>query len=222
MQAIYIILFLMLPFSYSFCQTMTIKGGIDTTRNVEWMEMPYGDHMIIKTETVLDRSDLLLVLYCDTSLFTIVAADTLILPHCMDELRSNNKNKVDSSGILYIKCVRDYFIENREKYKIDTIWIANDWVIDPIKLFGISENEATYFLSQMELYDADTNYHIKTEFYSIEELKDACISEYFRYKSVEEWENGEKHGTWKYWNSSGTLTKKIEYERGKKIKETTY
>ena len=222
MQAIYIILFLMLPFSYSFCQTMTIKGGIDTTRNVEWMEIPYGAHMIIKTETVLDRSDLLLVLYCDTSLCTIVVADTLILPHCIDELRSNNNNKVDSSGILYVNCVRDYFIENRERYKIDTVWIANDWVIDPIKIFGISENEATYFLSQMELYDADTIYNIKTEFYTIEELKDSCISEFFRYKSVEEWENGEKHGTWKYWNSIGTLTKKIEYERGKKIKETTY
>ena len=222
MKVIHIIILLIISISYSFGQRMTVTGGIYTTRNVEWMEIRYGSRMTLKTEIEFERSDLLLVLYCDTSFFTIFVPDTLLLQHCIDELRFNQINNVASSGTLYLNCVRDYFIENRERYKIDTVWIDNESVIDPIKIFALSENEATYFMSQMELYDAETNYHIKTEFYTIEELKDVCISEVFRYKSVEVWENGEKHGEWKYWNLNGTLTKKIEYEHGIKIKETTY
>jgi hypothetical protein len=222
MKARYIIILLTLHVSYSFGQSMTVKGGIDTTRNVKWKEMPYSPHMLLKTEIEIDQSDLLLVLYCDTSIFAIVKPDTLLLQHCIDELRLNLINNAASSGTLYNNCVIDYFIENKEKYKIDTVWIDNGFVIHPINIFAHSKNETTYFISQMETYDTDTNYYTKTEFYTIEELKDVCISENFRYKSVEVWVKGEKHGKWKYWNLNGILTKEIQYEHGNIIKETTY
>lgn len=215
----YLLVFFMLTTSLSFSQG--IKSGVVKARNVEWVVVPYNPYMTVRAEVDLNRSDLLVVLNCDSSFYTIVTPDTFP-QDCADELTVNNRNKVDSSGTIYINCVIDHFMANKEKYKIDTVWVDNEWVIEPIKVVGVKEDKGTYFMSRMELYNADSTYRARTEFYSIDELKGVCIKEVFRYKSVESWENGKKHGKWQYYNLEGVQTKEIEYEHGKKIKETTY
>jgi hypothetical protein len=142
--------------------------------------------------------------------------------HCSDELKVNRENNIVASLNIYNHCIVNHFVKDKGKYKIDTIWVANDWSIEPVKIPGIKEVEATYFMSKYELFSKDSSQHIVTEFYKIDELKNQCINKVFRNKSVEEWVDGRKHGKWKYWNKNGVKTREVEYEHGKKIKETLF
>lgn len=228
MQIRFTILFILVAFSFNYCfcqgNTMVVKGGIDTTKNVEWVEVPYSPEMILKSEIEHDRSDLIVVLFCDSTLYTIVTSNTFIVQHCVDQLHTNNQNKDDSSGTKYVNCLLEYFADNQAKYKIDTLWVANDLVIDEKKIAPLSEKEATYFMTQMELYDSDSSYFYKTEFYKVSEMKGICISgeANFRVKNIETWERGKKHGKWKYFDLTGKLTQLVEYKYGIIIQDVSY
>lgn len=98
----------------------------------------------------------------------------------------------------------------------------NEWTIEPVKIHGIQKIEATYFMSSFKLSSKDTSQYIVTEYYKIDELKNHCIHEVFRNKSVEEWLNVRKYGKWKYWNKNGMKTREVIYEHGQQVKETLY
>jgi antitoxin component YwqK of YwqJK toxin-antitoxin module len=161
-------------------------------------------------------------LHCDSSLSHTVTPNEFP-KHCYDELKTNRENGVDSSQQIFYECNVNHFVKDYEMYKIDTIWVENDWTVEPVKIVGIQEVEATYFMSKYELYSPDSSqHHIISRFYDIDELKNECISGVFRNKSVEEWLNGKEHGKWVFWDKKGTKTREVEYDHGKKIKETIY
>lgn len=220
-QKIIPLLIIFLSSQIVFCQNSSIKSGMDSTKNIKWIEVSYMPQFILKTEIKLDKSDLIMVLNCDTSLLHTVTPNEYPM-HCYDELKVNRENSVVSSRYIFNDCIVNYFIKDKAKYKIDTIWVENEWIIEPVKIAGVKEVEATYFMSQSEFYSQDSSQYILSKFYKIDELKNECISEAFRKKSVEEWLNGKKHGKWKYWNKNGNKIREIEYDYGKKIKETIF
>lgn len=203
------------------CQNSGIKSEVDSIKNIKQIELSYFPQFNIKSQINMDQSDLIIVLYCDSTLSHVVTPNEFPM-HCYDELKANRDSNVGSSRQIYNDCIANHFIKDKEKYKIDTIWIKNEWTIEPVKITGIQEVEATYFMSNSVLYSKDSSHYIISEYYAIEELKDQCISDVFRNKSVEEWLNGNKHGKWKYWNKNGFKAKEVEYEHGNKIKETIF
>lgn len=204
-------------------QSRTYREGIDSVRNVKWWEQPVGPEAddVVKLEVELNRPDLLIVLYCDSSFFTLVTPNNPP-KYCVDQLLVEQKTNRDSSSSNYLECVINHYVTNSNTNDIDTIWIENDWAIDDIRIPGLTPEESNYFLTKMELYNDDSTYFTVTEFYIIKDLKNVCVSSNFRLKSVESYQESSKHGKWKYWNKDGIKTKEIEYEHGKKIKETIY
>ena len=61
------------------------------------------------------------------------------------------------------------------------------------------------------------------EFYSLEEVKNRCISGYyFRRKNYKSYNDGKPHGTWMSYSIHGELTRKTEYDHGNIVKDETF
>lgn len=209
--------------SLVFCQDTGFKSVADATKNIKQIELSYFPEFNIKAEISLNQSDLIIALFCDSSWSHVITTNDFPM-HCSDELKVHRENNIDSSLTIYFNCVTNHFIKDKGKYKIDTIWVNNESTIESAKIPGIKEIEATYFMSKYEIFSKDSSQHLVTDFYKIDELKNHClhINKGFRNKSAEEWVNGKKHGKWTYWNKNGIETREVEYEHGKKIKETIF
>ena len=201
-------------------QNDLFRTGIDSTRQITWKEFDFGEHYIVRGELTMNQPDAIVILNCDSSLYMFQADNHP--ESCMEAYQKNKSNGLDSLGWWYLKCIQDYYINEADKYRIDTVWIADEYTIADKKIVGFSEWELNFLMTKYELISPDRTSRITSEFYTLEEIKGVCVDTYFRNKSVEAWENGKKHDKWKYWDISGKLVKEIVYKHGVLIKETNY
>ncbi|MFT6500976.1 MAG: antitoxin component YwqK of YwqJK toxin-antitoxin module [Crocinitomicaceae bacterium] len=215
-------LFLCLP-AVSKAQSGQFHGGIDSTNNIMWWEQPSAPGITVRIETELIKSDYIVILNCDSSFWGEELIETP--SSCLDYYMKNvNKISIDSLSGVFRNCIRDYFTANADFHNIDTIYIQNEFVFNWGKIPGMTSEESTYFTTKLEMYNQDLSYHTISCFYKISELKGTCISGdgNFRMKSIEGWEEGKKHGEWKFFDLAGKLTRLIEYDYGKIIQDITY
>jgi hypothetical protein len=196
----------------------------DTTVNVKYIYKtvvvstlePQTMRLTVDTK----QSDNLIFLNCsDSSLVEKVIITTPI--HCQKMYTENvNRIKADSLSTLFFKCLEDYYLQDSNHAKSDTLYILDEQsVFENPKL----SDEERYFVSKAEVYSADTSEYTILEFYSINELKGECISGgYFRNKSFKQWSQGRKNGVWKYFDKSGHLIQLIEYESDIIIRQENY
>jgi hypothetical protein len=145
------------------CQITCIKSEVDSIKNIKQIELSCFPSYNLKAEISLDQSDLIIVLYCDSSLSHVVTTNDIPM-NCHVELKANKENDIDSSITLFNQCIINHFAKDKGKYKIDTIWINNELTIETLEIPGIKGIEATYFISKAEFYSKDSSQHIVTEF----------------------------------------------------------
>jgi hypothetical protein len=132
-----------------------------------------------------------------------------------------NKRKLSRGDLSneYIKCLEMFYGDLSNEAKRDTIYTSEELVIYSER----KTEEERFFDIWMEVGSTDTSFHLIVELYTIDELKNICITgPYFRTKSIEEWQGGLKFGIWKYFDKTGKLIRKEEYKSGKLIKEENY
>lgn len=180
-------------------------------------------NLTLRIEMELIKSDYIVILTCDSVFW---GEELIVSPASCSDYYTKNVNKIslDSVSRVFRSCIRDYYAANSDQNNIDTIFIENEFVFNGGKIPGVTPEESTYFITKGEMYDKDSSYHSISCFYKISELKGVCISGEgnFRMKSYEVWEEGKKHGKWKYFDQTGILARIIEYEYGKIIKDVTY
>lgn len=199
------------------------KVEIDTTANVKYIYKTVAslsrEIQTLRLTVDTKQSDNLIFLNCSDG--SLVANVTLTTPvHC-EKFYNENVNKInkDSLKSIFYKCIEDYYLQDSNHAKSDTLYI-----LDMYSVFGYElTDEERYFVSKMEIYNADTSEYLISEFYSINELKGECFLEgRFRRKSVKQWSDGKKNGVWKYFDKSGRLIQLIEYESDKIIRQEYY
>lgn len=166
------------------------------------------------------QSGNLVFLNCsDGSLVDRVVITTPV--HCEKMFNENvNRIKADSLSSVFFKCIEDYYLQDSNHVKSDTLYILDEQAV-----FGYPKmsNEQRFFAIKAEIYNADTSEYTVSEFYSINELKGECISGgYFRNKSFKQWSNGKRNGVWKDFDKSGNLIQLVEYESDNIIRQENY
>jgi antitoxin component YwqK of YwqJK toxin-antitoxin module len=195
----------------------------DTTANVKYIykqvPFPYSEIRTLRLTVETKQSDKLFFLNCSDG--SLVANVTLTTPvHC-EKLYTDNENKInkDSLKSIFYKCMEDYYLQDSNHAKSDTLYILDKFTV--FNNLNLTDEER-YFVLKMEVYNADTSKYLISEFYSINELKGECLEGNFRRKSVKQWSDGKKNGVWKYFDKSGRLIQLIEYKSDKIIRREDY
>ncbi|AEA42390.1 hypothetical protein [Fluviicola taffensis] len=204
-------------------QSFQVPGGIDSLKNTMWMEYFVSYELKGRVEKQWIQSDYIVILHCDGSPFY---EEIVKIPQtCIDfNAKKEKKMNPDTLSKLYNQCIRNYYLKNPHKSKIDTVYIDYGFK-NEVNLLLLNPIEEDFFLVKNEIYNEDSTNYIVKEFYSIDELKNECFTgeiDEFRSKSVEIWENGKKEGSWRYYDKTGKLIRLIVYKKDQIIREENY
>lgn len=121
-------------------------------------------------------------------------------PKGFESPRPDSVERVDHAAV-------DSFYQNNPYVKIDTIYLAKDNLAD--------YNEYQYAdIKCVSHYVYKEKDGTETGYYDIHELKGMIVNDHFRIKYEGHWRNGEKNGTWKYYDRTGKLIRKEEWKKG--------
>lgn len=212
------LVFLYLSFTCTVGFTQILRHGIiDSAAKRESFIRPAltlsAKECFVKEEYVLDRERQIILLSCDdsTELSWFVAE---FPDECMDVYHKSlagNKDQV-LANTLFRSCMDKYYRKKENSQRSDTIYVERNGsvIIDPSH-----DQDMEYFGTGYEMYDSLGEFKYAKYYYTIDEIKNHCVSgNNFRNKRVEGWVNGKKDGKWVYYDISGHITCTETYEEG--------
>ncbi len=192
--------------------------GIDHVNNIGWkytqtlypnLKPELG---IKKTEYKLYQSDYIIIRSCkDSTLIDSIAWITTKNFRAENYSDYNTINK-EQKSVLNLKA---------NSIQIDTIYFEglNSILFESY----ISPSYDHFFTVKETIVNESSGDSTVSEFYSLEDVKDICITGYyFRRKALKMYSSGKPHYTWLYYNIYGELTRKTEYKMGVIIKDEQF
>lgn len=198
-----------LPVSSS-AQMGSFYDGIDRVNGIGWkyrqtlypnLKPEVGN---LKTEYKLSQSDYIIIRSCkDSSLIDSIAWINT------KTFREENYNDYKTIS----KEQRSLHNIKADSIQIDTVYFEglNSIVFERYNSPGYE----SFFIEKEKIVNETTGDSAITEFYSLDDVKNICITGYyFRRKAYKMYSKGKPNHTWLYYNIYGEITRKTEYEMG--------
>lgn len=198
------------------------EHSIDSLSKTEWFVKPFitpsGDKCLVRQTYVLNREEQILFLDCNDS--TELRREITIFPEeCLEDYHKSLTagEGAEKANTRFRSCTDTYFRKAVNHTKSDTIYIHKN---SSFLTDSHPDQNECYFATCSEMYDSTGTFRYAVFYYSIDELKNKCISgDNFRKKRFESWENGKKDGEWVYYDCYGNETKREVYREGKRIRK---
>ena len=191
-------------------QTRSFYDGIDSVNGIGWK---YSQTLYpnLKPEVGIKKTE-----------YKLYQSDYIIIRSCQDS------TLIDSIAWINTKKFRvenysDYKTISKEKKSLPNLEV-DSIQIDTIYLEGlnstifesyINPGYDHFFIVKETIVNETSGDSTITEFYSLEDVKNRCITGYyFRRKTYKMYSNGKPNHTWLYFNIYGEITRKTEYEMG--------
>jgi hypothetical protein len=194
----------------------SIVQEVDSVANRRWYVMPWkvpsGADCYRKTEWVLTIKSRILVLACEDSVFLTYSAN-FSPKDCSDKYHDELKEPNNHQKALehYLSCEEIYYKKPENAGKTDTLWMARN----SQALEQLDKNiHSDWYITSETIYDSIGSFMFGVFYYTIEELKYSCITNNPMKKRIESWENGQKHGTWIYYDLTGEIVCEEKYSNG--------